>query len=232
MGNLFMSRMFSDDNFQRKYLGFFIGIYNRNKMLLTISLVIFFASLFIGLFIGYFSTGFTGNFLTIIINGLSGLIVEITTLSIFLHNLQSVLFTYFGGIIGIIPAVEIAFNGFIYGAFLGYFMHGGIVSNYFVSNPVDFIIYTLPHGIFEIPGFIIAGAAGFRLTTLVIGILESISRKTPISEHYWKLKDSLALLVIAIVLIFIAAIIEANISVHVGNYITGLNLHGLVSINS
>ena len=220
MGNLFMSRMFSDDNFQRKYLGFFIGIYNRNKMLLTISLVIFFASLFIGLFIGYFSSGFTGNFLTFLVKMLRGQIVKITTLSIFLHNLQSVLFTYFGGIIGIIPAVEIAFNGFIYGAFVGYFMHGGIVGNYTVLTSGEFIIYTLPHGIFEIPGFIIASAAGFRLTSLVIGLLKS----TTISEQYWKFKDSLALLVIAIVLIFIAAIIEANFSVSVGNYFTGLNV--------
>jgi uncharacterized membrane protein SpoIIM required for sporulation len=79
----------------------------------------------------------------------------------------------------------------------------------------------LPHGIFEISGFIISGAAGFRLTTLVIAVLK---RKNPINEHYWKLKDSLALLAIAIVLLFIAATIEANYSISVGNYITGLNL--------
>lgn len=216
--------MTPDNKIHNKYYGFFVGLYNRNKKLLLIAVVIYFASLFIGIFIGYFSTAFTGNFLTSIINKLRGMIIEITTFSILLHNLQSLLFSYFGGLIIIIPIGALAFNGFIYGAFVGYFLHGGVLPNYFVSNPVDFIIYTLPHGIFEIPGFIIAGAAGFRLTTLVIGILESISRKTPISEHYWKLKDSLALLVIAIVLIFIAAIIEANFSVSVGNYFTGLNV--------
>jgi stage II sporulation protein M len=216
-----MSRMISDNNFQNKYLGFFIGLYKRNKMILKISVTLFFVPLLIGLFIGYFSSGFTGNFLTFYVKVLHGFHIEINTLSIFKHNLQAALITYFGGIIGIIPAVTLSSNGFIYGAFIGYFTHGGIINNFGVSNPYDFIIYTLPHGIFEISGFIISGAAGFRLTTLVIAVLK---RKNPINEHYWKLKDSLALLAIAIVLLFIAATIEANYSISVGNYITGLNL--------
>ncbi len=209
------------NNFQSKYFGYFIGLYKRNKMLLTIAVVIFFASLFIGVFIGYFASGFTGNLLTSYVKILRGFHLEINTFSIFIHNLQAALVTYLGGIIGIIPVGTLFFNGFIYGAFLGYLIHGGIVSNFGVINPIDFIIYTLPHGIFEIPGFIIAGAAGFRLTTLVIGLLQN---KKPANEHYWKFKDSLALFAIAMVLLFIAAIIEANITLSVGNYITGLNL--------
>ncbi len=212
--------MILDKNFQDKFFDFFIGLYKRNKIVLTIAVSIFFASLFIGLFIGYFSSSFTGNFLTFLVKMLRGQIIKITTLTIFIHNLQALLFTYFGGLIGIIPAGALFFNGFIYGAFLGYFTHGGIVGNYPVLTPREFIIYTLPHGIFEIPGFIIASAAGFRLTSLVIGVLKS----TPNSEHYLKFKDSLSLLLIAIVLISIAAIIEANFSVSVGNYFTGLNI--------
>ncbi|MGP8023371.1 MAG: stage II sporulation protein M [Methanobacterium sp.] len=227
-----MSTMTPDNNILNKYYSFFIGLYNRNKKLLLIAVIIYFASLFIGIFIGYFASGFTGYYLTYIINGLRGVIMEITTLSIFSHNLQSILFTYIGGIILIIPVAALAFNGFIYGAFVGFFSHGGVISNYLVSNPVVFIIYTLPHGIFEIPSFIIASAGGLRLTTLVIGVMTSMGNETPISEHYWKLKDSLALLAISIILIFIAAIIEANFSVHIGNYITGLHLHSAVNINT
>ncbi len=227
-----MSNMTSVNNIPNKYYGYFIGLYNRNKMLLMIAVVIYFASLFVGIFIGYFASGLTGYYLTYIINGLRGIIMEITTLSIFMHNLQSILVTYIGGIILIIPVAALAFNGFIYGAFVGYFMHGNVVNNYLVSNPVDFVIYTLPHGIFEIPSFIIASAGGLRLTTLVIGILTSMGDETPISDHYWKLKDSLVLLAISIVLLFIAAVIEANFSVHIGNYITGLHLHSAVNINT
>jgi len=216
--------MSSDNKIQNKYYGFFIGLYNRNKNILTIAVLIYFASLFLGFIMGYFSMAFTGNFLTSLLNKLRGMIIEITTFSILLHNLQSVLVTYIGGFIIIIPIGALAFNGFIYGAFVGYFLHGGVLPNYFVNNPIDFIIYTLPHGIFEIPGFIIASAGGLRLATLVIGVLTSIGNETPINEHYWKIKDSLALLAIAIVLICIAAVIEANYSVHLGNYFTGLNL--------
>jgi stage II sporulation protein M len=219
-----MSNLNSDNNILGKYSRYVIDLYNRNKTILLIAVIIYFASLFIGLSIGYFSTAFTGNFLTYLLNKLRGMIIEITTFSILLHNLQSLLVSYFGGLIIVIPIGALAFNGFIYGAFVGFFLHGGVLHNYFVSNPVDFIIYTLPHGIFEIPGFIIASAGGFRLATLVIGILTSLGNETPISENYWKIKDSLALVAIAIVLICIAAVIEANYSIHLGNYFTGLNL--------
>jgi len=219
-----MSKMTSDTNFWNKYLGVFIDLYNRNKTVLILSVVLFFGFLFLGLLVGYFSSDFIGNLLKTLVKTLHESNIKITTLSLFLHNLQAVLIAYFGGIIGIIPVGALSANGFIYGAFLGYLLHGSIVTSSGVLTPGYFIIYTLPHGIFEIPGFIIAGAAGFRLTTMVMGVIKSMMRKSPISNHYWKFKDSLALLAIAIVLIFIAAIIEANITISVGNYITNLNL--------
>ena len=43
---------------------------------------------------------------------------------------------------------------------------------------------------------------------------------SPVSDHYWEFKDSIALLAVSIFLIIIAAIIEANITLHLGNYIT------------
>jgi uncharacterized membrane protein SpoIIM required for sporulation len=216
--------MISDSNFWGKCLEFFTSVYERNKILLTVSLVIFFSYLFLGILVGYFSSDIIENLLKTYTQALHSANIEITTLSIFMHNLQAALIAYFGGLIGIISALVLIFNGFIYGAFLGYLMHGGIVSSYGVFTPGKFLVYTVPHGIFEITGFIIAGAAGFRLTTLAAGVIKSILRKTPITEHYWKFKDSLALLVIAIVLIFIAAIIEANVTLSLGDYITGFNL--------
>lgn len=49
---------------------------------------------------------------------LRGTIVEITTFSIFLKNLQAILIMFFGGIIIIVPAIVLSFNGFFLGAFL------------------------------------------------------------------------------------------------------------------
>ncbi len=215
---------FLDNNFQGKCVKFFRGLYKRSKMVLTVAVAIFFVSIFMGLFIGYFSPVFTEHFLTHEVN-LLGSHLEKTTLSIFMHNFQSLLLTYIGGIIGIIPVGTLFSNGFIYGSFLGYFTHGGVINHYGVSTPGNFIVYTLPHGIFEIPGFIIAGAAGFRLTSIIISVIKSIIRKTSTNDIYWKFKDSLTLLAIAIILTFIAAIIEIHITPSLGNYITGLNLH-------
>lgn len=219
-----MSPMILNSNHQSKYLNYFIGLYKRNTTVLAFAAAIYFVFVFIGVSIGYFFPSYIGKLLTTLVKTLQGAHIEKTTLSIFAHNFQSILITYIGGIIGIIPALALLTNGFTYGAFLGYFLHGGAVSGFVVFTPAEFIIYTLPHGIFEITGFIISAAAAFRLTTLVVGLVISKLNKTPASEHYWKLKDSLALLAIATVLIFIAAIIEANFSVSVGNYITGLNI--------
>lgn len=219
-----MSRMKANNNFQSKCFNYLVDLYKRNKMVLAIAVAIFFVFIFIGIITGYSSSGFTKILLNEYVKAASKMHIDKTTLSFFIHNLRAALVTYAGGIIGIVPILTLSSNGFLYGAFLGYLIHGNIVSNLGAFTPSDFIIYTLPHGVFEIPGFIISGAAGFRLTTLVMGVIISIIKKTPVSEHYWKVKDSLALLAMAIVLIFIAAIIEANITVSVGNYITGLNL--------
>ena len=73
---------------------------------------------------------------------------------------------------------------------------------------------------FEISGFIIAGAAGFRLTKIVYNLLRN---DNSVSDHYWEFKDAMALFIIAIVLIVIAAIIEANYTLPLGNYITHLH---------
>lgn len=221
--NYNMSKQITDNNFWNKFSGVFKGLYNRNKTILTLSVVLFLGFLFLGVLIGYFSSGYTGRLLNTYFTLLHESHIQINTLSIFLHNLQAALVAYFGGLIGIIPVGVLSANGFLYGAFLGYLIHGPIVTSSGVFTPVHFIVYTLPHGILELPGFIIAGAAGLRLTTLVIGVIKSILRKTPISDHYWKFKDSLVLLAVAIVLIFLAAIIEANITLSLGNYITGFN---------
>lgn len=209
---------------KKKFFNFLTGLYQRNKIVILIATAIFLVFLFIGISISYFYSGSTGNLLNAYANALHSVIIEKTTLSIFTHNLKAALYTYLGGVIGIIPAGSLSFNGFFIGAFIGYLTHHSIVSTLGVFSTREFLIYTLPHGIFEIPGFILAGAAGFRLTTLIAGLINSLRNKTHASEHYWKLKDSLALLVISIILILIAAFIEANITPSLGNYLTGLNI--------
>ena len=218
-----MSRVsFSDNKSLSKY-NIFNGVYKRNKKLLVVSTVIFFVSLIIGVVIGYIYPDFIGNLLTEFSNELNSQ-VDISTLSIFTHNIKTALMVYAGGIIGIVTAALLSVNGFIIGAFLGYFMHGGVINHSGVT-PLVFISYIVPHGIFEIPALIIASAAGFRLTTVVIDLINSLRGKPYVNNDYQKFKDSLALLAVAVILFAIAAVIEANFTMSIGNYITGLNLH-------
>ena len=222
-GKLIMSRISSteSDGIQ-KYNDYFKGLYNRNKKFLIISAAFYFLALFIGLLIGYFLPSSIEPFLLSIIRTDRMFVRQngISTLSILTHNLYSVFLTYVGGIIGIITAAILFLNGFTYGSFLGYLSSNHqIASTIGNVTPALYIIYTVPHGVFEITGFIIAGAAGFRLTIAIVDMLRSDSL---VSDHYWEFKDSIAMLGISIVLIIIAAIIEANITLHLGNYITHL----------
>jgi stage II sporulation protein M len=207
--------------------GFFKGLYSRNKKFLIASVVLYLLSVFVGVIIAYFLPATTKSLLATLAKTDRDFVRKngITTFSIFTHNLQSVLLTFAGGIVGIITAIILFINGFIYGSFFGYFAFNqqlsGIFNSLVIASPGIFLIYTLPHGIFEISGFIIAGAGGFRLT---FTIYKLITNDKPVSDHYGEFKDAIFLLVIAIILTLIAAIIEANYTIPIGNYITHMSL--------
>ena len=217
-----MSISISDNKSLSKY-NIFKGVFKRNRKLLAVSVSVFFVPLFIGVLVGYLSNGLVGSFLTGFSNELSSQ-VDISTASIFMHNVKTAFMTYAGGIIGIVTAVLLSLNGFVLGAFLGYFMGGGTINHTSIA-PLVFMSYIIPHGIFEIPALIIAGTAGFRLTSIIIDLVKSLRGKPYINNDYLKFKDSIALLAIAVILFAIAAVIEANFTGPIGNYITGLNFH-------
>jgi stage II sporulation protein M len=211
-----LKKRFSDE---KNYDGFFTGLYKRNEMFLIASAATFFGSLFIG----YFLSGILDQLLAGTLKSFQESVnngeIKLTTLSIFMNNLKVSLTIYAGGIIfGILTVGFLFFNGL----FVGY-----AASKFPIG---DFIIYTLPHGIFEISGLIIAGAAGFRLANTIINVIRDIlnmKRYMPVGGqikeilniNYWEFRESLTLFAIAIVLIFIAAIIEANFTIAWGNYI-------------
>ncbi len=207
-----------------RYFSYLADLYQRNQLLLTLSAGIFLGSILIGVLFGYFSSSIMENFLKTLFKSIKGTIKEITTGTIFTNNLQSAFFMYVGGVIVIVPIIVLSFNGFILGGFFGCVLHGNFNTTAGVFTPWHYIAFILPHGIFELPALIIAGAAGFRISTLVIEIIKSIIRKTPLDGQFWKFKDSLSLMAIAIVLLFIAAIIEANFTGIIGSYLTGLQV--------
>jgi stage II sporulation protein M len=215
-----MSRVTATDNdFLHGSYEYFVGLYHRNVKFIIFSAAIFFIALIVGGLLGYFVPKSVENFLMTIVrtDRIYARQHGITTLSILTHNLQSLIITFFGGIIGIITFGALFLNGFIYGTFLGYLGSNQVSSsNLGPLSPKLFIIYTVPHGIFEISGFIIAGAAGFRLTKIIYRMLRGDDPR----DYYGEFKDAMALFIIAIILITIAAIIEANYTLPLGNYLT------------
>ena len=88
--------------------------------------------------------------------------------------------------------------------------------SYFAKNNIlSVILLVLPHGIFEIPAIIIAGAAGFKIPYEIIRYLSGKKEQILTKED---IKEYLTLALISIILIVVAAFIEAYITPKVAEY--------------
>ena len=202
-----------------KHSGFFMGLISRNEIFFWASVLLFFGPLIIS----YLFAGFLDSILSPVLNNFQQKVndgtIKLETASLFINNTSVAIYIYFGGLlVGIVTALLLIING----AFIGY-----------VASKVplgDFIIFTLPHGIFEITGIILAGTAGFKLASIVWHFLNDVTKiKRTISintqiayllkANYSDFKDSLALFIMAVILFIIAAFIEANLSIVWGQYI-------------
>jgi len=204
---------------KEKYDGFLGGLYKRNETFLMISTVI----LLISIFLGYALAGFLSPVLGVIFGDFKNRVVQgqiqLTTLSLFANNFKVALFIYVGGLLfGSVSVIYLIINGL----FIGY------AGTQFPLG--DYILYTIPHGIPELIGIIISGAAGFRLASCVYNIFQGLTHmRSDISrtnqfkyilelnnDEFW---ESLKLMGIAVIFLIIAAFIEANLSIAWGNYI-------------
>lgn len=204
---------------KEKYEGFFGGLYKRNEKLLMLSTAILLISILLGFALSDILSPFLapvfGNFKKSVSTGQ----IQLTTLSIFVNNLKVALEVYvFGALFGIGTVIFLVFNGI----FIGY------AGTQFPLG--DYILFTIPHGIPELLGIIIAGTAGFRLASCVINIFKGmthmrsdISRSNQFryiielnSDEFY---ESLKLFGIAFVLLLVAAFIEANITLAWGQFI-------------
>jgi len=206
-----------------KLIGFEIkSAFTENKYFLLLSTLLF----VIPMLIGYFFAPNLKFFLQPMVDTFRDRVqsgdIKLTVPSIFFNNFYVALMIYFGAIFfGLITVMLLISNGL----FIGYFA---------TNLPLDiFLLLTLPHGIFEIPGIIIAGAGGFTLISFVPYFLDDIVsfEKNQYGErpklrdrviisfnnNYKRLSQSLTLLGVAIVLLIIAAFIEVYVTMHIAN---------------
>jgi len=101
-------------------------------------------------------------------------------------------------------------------------MHFGYSVAYLSSqvSTLKLILLTAPHAIFEIPAIIIAGAAGFKIPYEIIRYLAGKKEQILTKED---LKEYLTLALISIILIVIAAFIEAYLTPRIAeHFLSGL----------
>ncbi|MBO3800527.1 MAG: stage II sporulation protein M [Candidatus Brockarchaeota archaeon] len=122
-------------------------------------------------------------------------------LDISFHNWQVSLATAFSGLVFIVPVlVTLFFNGFIL----------GVVED-IVQNPTMFLAAILPHGIIELPAFIISGSIGLNLGLI---FLNALKKKNVSSNEvfYENLKKAIYIIISLIPLFLIAGIIETFVT--------------------
>ncbi|RLF85744.1 stage II sporulation protein M [Thermococci archaeon] len=120
----------------------------------------------------------------------------------FKHNLKVAFLLWFGAVtLGITTLVNLFSNSFILGSAIK-----TVTSQVGLTKT---LLLILPHGIFEIPGLIIAGIAGFKIPyeilRFVLGKKEEIITEEDAKEFF-------KLVGLSILLIFIAAVIESKIT--------------------
>ncbi len=109
---------------------------------------------------------------------------------------------------GITTFVNLIYNGF----FIGFIVNKALQKRTTLN---EILILTLPHGIFEIPAIIIAGAAGFKIPYEIVRYLAGKKEQILTKED---IKEYLTLALISIILIVIAAFIEAYVTPKVAEY--------------
>jgi uncharacterized membrane protein SpoIIM required for sporulation len=132
-------------------------------------------------------------------------ISRINTFSILLENLKVIAILILGGFIFGIPTfLNIFSNGYMFGV---------IFAVYSKTFKIDqFLLLVLPHGVFEIPAIVIAGAAGFKIPYEIVRYLAG-KKEQPLTKE--DIKEYLTLALISIILIVIAAWIEANVTLKI-----------------
>ena len=199
--------------------------FKNNKLALFVSILLFFVPLLVGYFYANEVSGYIQPFVDSFEQQVTDGKVTLTTQSLFINNVSTALIIYalaaLGGVLG---AIILANNGL----FIGYYGAD--------FNLLAYALLTVPHGIFEIPAVIVAATGGFVLLSFILHFLWNIISpdyfyldifdpyfsdvKISVKERFTssfkkngvKLKESFVLLCLSVVLLIIAAFIEANIT--------------------
>ena len=152
---------------------------------------------------------------------------NVTATELFLHNELGGIEVYIVSILFGIPAIiVIIYNGVSLG------LTGALLSHFMPKGWIQYIIYLIPHGIFEFTAMVIQSVAGILLFLFIVDFLKGFIRsekngfKEKIIFSYEENKkrfiQSLVLMIFGTILLLIAAPIEAYVSIPLSNFILGV----------
>lgn len=209
-------------NILKKFIDLLIESLSDNR-----KLIIVMAILFVICFIGAwaFSSGPVNSTVAQIQNMSSsspGMDQGTGAVEIFINNEVGGILTYVGSIFfGIWAVVSLAYNGVNMGMF------GQLFSQLVPNGGLKYIVYLIPHGIFELTATVLESAAGIMLFLFIWRFARAwMSKETNgASEAFEKSKkiliQSLIIMIFTTILLIIAAPIEAYISVPFSELIVG-----------
>ena len=192
--------------------------FNENKLAILASIAI----LVISLILGYFLEPYSYRYLNPVVEDLSQKVqsgvIQLTFADIFFNNLRVICMMFIFGLIFCFSALILAFNGF----FVGYYVA-------FSQNLSEVLMYIIPHGIFELTSCALACASGFILFNFIYKFIKtllnqkdnSISDKLTNSfeESYDKLKHACIIFLISVILMMIAGVIEAYLTIPIAEFL-------------
>jgi len=197
--------------FSKKYVkDYFI----RNRNLILLGIIIFIISIIVGYV-------YNDVFRNIMLEAMKNMNIPLdnpidSTVALFLNNIRvNLLMILLGFTFSVISVMVLFVNGILIG-FITSIVPGHII-----------FLYTFPHGIFEIPALFLAMLGSFIVTKFEIKILKGIFQngktfKGELHDSRLMIKDIILTIILVTVLLCIAAIIEANFTLTIGNFIMSL----------
>ena len=151
----------------------------------------------------------------------------VTVTELLIQNERGGILIYIASIFfGIAAVFSLAYNGFNIG------MAGSLLVNFMPKGWAQYILYLIPHGIFEISALILQSVAGILLFLFIWNFIKSFIKSekngfkekalNAYEENKKKLIQSLVLMIVGTILLLIAAPIEAYISVPFSEFILGI----------
>ncbi len=182
------------------------------KQGILVTLVIFVVSLAVGVAITVIEPSIGQNFLLLfkdtVVDEIGGAPAPLLFVSLFLNNLQACLLLFLGGAtFGVVSLFILSTNGLIIGSIVELVREQ--------QGPVFVLVAILPHGIFEIPSFVLSGALGILLAKSLYDEWNGSGDAATEAAHY-----GVKFLMYVLPLVILAAFVEAFITPEIIRLVT------------